>query len=143
MYKLNLKEEKCMLSVVSETWHRRLGHINGRDLNKMKNCVNGIDFHEKIDKFSCTVCCEGKQAKLPFPREGYSENIKGYRVYDPELNDVRTSRDVIIYVYDPELNDVRTSRDVIIYEDQKFNMVDVIIGENPELVSVGEDPEDT
>lgn len=52
-----------------ETWHRRLGHINSSSLNKMKNgAVEGITYPElaNIGKSSCTVCCEGKQARLSF-----------------------------------------------------------------------------
>lgn len=53
----------------SDIWHRRLGHINSDSLNKMKNgAVEGISFPEKanISKSSCIICCEGKQARLPF-----------------------------------------------------------------------------
>lgn len=35
---------------------------------------------------------------------GYAENIKGYRVYDPENNSIRTNRDVIIMEKYPTIN---------------------------------------
>lgn len=63
LYKLNLKQEQCMLTTCdsSELWHRRLGHINSQDLNKMKHCVNGLMLKGSatIDKSNCIVSCEG------------------------------------------------------------------------------------
>lgn len=74
IYKLKLKDEKCMLTVQdkSEIWHRRLAHINSQDLNKMKNCVIGLELKGSvnIDKSNCIVCCEGKQSRQPFPNIG-------------------------------------------------------------------------
>lgn len=59
-------------STSSLTWHRRLGHINANDLAKMNNgVVDGVSFQEnsvRLNKASCTVCCEGKQTRLPFPQ---------------------------------------------------------------------------
>lgn len=57
-----------MLGASLETWHRRLGHINVKDLNKMRNFVESLDINDKVveDKIDCVVCCEGKQSKLPF-----------------------------------------------------------------------------
>ncbi|GBP26968.1 Retrovirus-related Pol polyprotein from transposon TNT 1-94 [Eumeta japonica] len=54
----------------SNIWHRRLGHINTNDLNKLKNgAAEGVSFDDKSEnnKNSCIVCCEGKQTRLPFP----------------------------------------------------------------------------
>ncbi|KAJ8737027.1 hypothetical protein PYW07_000298 [Mythimna separata] len=65
-----LKNGVYRLNVVN-TWHRRLGHINSTDLNKLKNgAVEGVSFDEKCgpNKASCTICCEGKQTRLPFPQ---------------------------------------------------------------------------
>lgn len=74
VYKLNLKAEQCMLTTCdsSELWHRRLGHINSQDLNKMKHCVNGLMLKGSatIDKSNCIICCEGKQTRLPFSTTG-------------------------------------------------------------------------
>lgn len=75
VYKLDLcytpLKTKCLLARDSASlWHRRLGHINTNDLNKMKNgAVEGVsyaDSHE-VTKSNCVVCCEGKQSRLPFP----------------------------------------------------------------------------
>jgi hypothetical protein len=75
VYRLNIVKSQHVLAASvktsSTTWHRRLGHINANDLCKMKNgAVEGVTFPDKngqIDKSSCTVCCEGKQTRLPFP----------------------------------------------------------------------------
>ncbi|KAG6438793.1 hypothetical protein O3G_MSEX000229 [Manduca sexta] len=75
VYRLNTVKSQQLLAATVTTsstiWHRRLGHINANDLNKMKNgLVEGMSFQDKMDrpdKSNCTVCCEGKQARLPFP----------------------------------------------------------------------------
>lgn len=72
VYKLNLQTQNCLLTsaVNGETWHRRLGHINSNDMNKMKRCglVEGLEYTDTFttSKLSCEVCCEGKQTRLPF-----------------------------------------------------------------------------
>lgn len=79
VYKLNVKHKHdCLFTTTSddmksELWHRRMGHLNSNDLNKMKEgAVEGIDFKDKavIDKSSCVVCCQGKQSRLPFNHVG-------------------------------------------------------------------------
>ncbi|KAG5864893.1 hypothetical protein JTB14_011137 [Gonioctena quinquepunctata] len=63
VYKLRVKKEhQCMLSSTtsasSEIWHRRLGHINYKDLCKMQaGAVEGMTFKTKRD--STNKCCEG------------------------------------------------------------------------------------
>lgn len=75
VYKLNtVRSEKVLAAATIHTvdarrWHRRLAHINSIDLEKMKNgAVKGITYTEKADitKSNCEVCCEAKQARLPF-----------------------------------------------------------------------------
>ncbi|KAG5864100.1 hypothetical protein JTB14_016257 [Gonioctena quinquepunctata] len=143
IYKLRVKKEhQCMLSSTtsasSEIWHRRLGHINYKDLCKMQaGAVEGMTFKTKRDSTNkCIVCCEGlggektpyeiwngrkpnienirifsSTAMVHVPKAnrtkwqkkskrtiliGFGENTKGYRVYDPEVGSVSTSRDVVI-----------------------------------------------
>jgi hypothetical protein len=75
VYRLNIVKSQQLIAASvtpsSQTWHRRLGHINSTDLSKMKNgAVEGLSYPDKsgnLDKSSCTVCCEGKQSRLPFP----------------------------------------------------------------------------
>lgn len=74
VYKLNLRNTqvtKCLIARDNSLlWHRRLGHINTKDLNKMKNgAVEGVDYKDsyEVTKSTCAVCCEGKQSRLPFP----------------------------------------------------------------------------
>ena len=73
VYKLRLENQQCLFtstSVVSDvTWHRRMGHLNVNDLNKMRDgAVTGVSYtdNSRIDKSTCTICCEGKQSRLPF-----------------------------------------------------------------------------
>lgn len=69
VYKLNVKTKitkNCLLaSSVADgnTWHRRLGHINSNDMNKMKcGLVEGIEYPGTftINKSNCETCCEVK-----------------------------------------------------------------------------------
>lgn len=74
VYKLEVEHQNSCLftspvEASSEVWHRRLGHINMSDQNKMKSgAVTGVSYTDKavISKSTCTVCCEGKQSRLPF-----------------------------------------------------------------------------
>lgn len=74
VYKLNITEVDCLLTSVSgNVWHRRFAHLNGSDLQKMKDgAVVGLTYTDepKASKTSCIVCCEGKQARLPFSHIG-------------------------------------------------------------------------
>lgn len=73
VYRLNVKSASLLAAsaMTSGTdWHRRMGHLNSKDLNAMKNgAVEGLMYNDKADvsKLNCTVCCEGKQTRLPFP----------------------------------------------------------------------------
>lgn len=82
VYRLYTKTEQLLAATAvasSVIWHRRLGHINSTSLTKMKNgAVEGISYPEvaNIDKASCTICCEGKQARLPFQQSlSKTENV--------------------------------------------------------------------
>lgn len=57
-----------------EVWHKRLGHLNLRSMNLMKNgLVTGMDFDNTT--FSpCVACITGKQTKLPFPKKSQSRS---------------------------------------------------------------------
>lgn len=74
VYKLKMSEDcsSAAAMVSSEVWHRRLGHVNSQYLNKMQDAVQGLTLDSKTDisKSSCVACCEGKQSRLPFPKEG-------------------------------------------------------------------------
>lgn len=74
VYKLDLCKTpvtKCLIARDNALlWHRRLGHINTKDLIKMKNgAVEGVEYKDsyEVTKSNCAVCCEGKQSRLPFP----------------------------------------------------------------------------
>lgn len=77
VYKMDIERSQCLFTpsseVSSEIWHRRLGHLNINDQNKMKDgAVTGISYKDKsvINKGTCTVCCEGKQFRSPFGQTG-------------------------------------------------------------------------
>lgn len=53
------------------TWHRRLGHLSGKDLSNIQrdNIVDGLGSVKLRDEFECTVCVKGKMTRTPFPRK--------------------------------------------------------------------------
>lgn len=71
VYKLLYRQTEALAMASAEVWHRRLAHVNYRDLIKMKDSVNGLDFKDVCNKENfCQVCCEGKQSRLPFKHVG-------------------------------------------------------------------------
>lgn len=55
-------------------WHRRLGHLNRKDMSILENnLVTGLDFSE-IDPEPCVACIEGKQRA-----ESHFQKFKGSR----------------------------------------------------------------
>lgn len=81
MYKLNIEtpEQCCLATVSGEIWHRRLAHINEKELKRMANgAVDGMICKGEINinKHNCETCNEGKQTRLPFPHTGsHADNI--------------------------------------------------------------------
>jgi hypothetical protein len=52
-----------------EIWHRRLGHVNFRDLVKAvgNRSIEGVDALDSTRRSTtCEVCCKGKMVVLPF-----------------------------------------------------------------------------
>lgn len=50
-------------------WHRRLGHLNSRDLVEMsrKHVVEGVDIGRSCNLLPCDTCMKGKLSALKFP----------------------------------------------------------------------------
>ncbi|KAL4718122.1 hypothetical protein ACJJTC_006557, partial [Scirpophaga incertulas] len=101
-------------------WHRRLGHLNARSMNLLRNGIaSGINYDSSYEQ--CIACIEGdkvnisnlrvfgclayavqeKRKKLdakskPYIFVGYCENTKGYRLLDPlAFNDCTIARNVV------------------------------------------------
>lgn len=53
-------------------WHRRMGHLNFTDVNKLPECTEGVSPFSDINKdpITCTTCLEGKQTRKPFKNVG-------------------------------------------------------------------------
>lgn len=108
VYKLKIQENISAAAILSgEIWHRRLGHINSDCLNKMQNAVNGMTLEHKVDitKSTCTVCCEGKQSRLPFTHVG-SRNTEVLNTIHTDIcgpmecNSIGGSRYFVLFVDD-------------------------------------------
>lgn len=56
---------------LAEIWHRKLGHINYRDLWKchQDKAVIGLKLDERRDEVFCDTCVKGKMTRTPFPKE--------------------------------------------------------------------------
>nr|GEY99900.1 ribonuclease H-like domain-containing protein [Tanacetum cinerariifolium] len=83
----------------SSLWHRRLGHINFKTMNKLVkgNLVRGLPSKIFKNDHTCVACQKGKQhkASCKFDRKadegflvGYSINSKAFRVYNSRTKKV-------------------------------------------------------
>jgi hypothetical protein len=64
-------------NLVSDLWHKRLGHISKKTLDEMvhKGQVRGVDLNEKPREQPCPACTQGKSTRLPFG-EGTSKTSR-------------------------------------------------------------------
>nr|GEW55890.1 ribonuclease H-like domain-containing protein [Tanacetum cinerariifolium] len=103
MYSFNLKnidpsgDLACLFSKAlideSNKWHRRLGHVNFKNLNKLVkgNLVRGLPSNIFENDHTCSAYKKGKQHKASF---GYSLNSKAFRVYNLETKRVEENMHV-------------------------------------------------
>nr|GEX62596.1 hypothetical protein [Tanacetum cinerariifolium] len=58
----------------SMLWHRRLGHLNFKTMNKLvrSNLVNGLPSKSFENDHSCVACLKGKQHKASFMTDDFS-----------------------------------------------------------------------
>lgn len=77
-YKLNSAEERIprTATLVDENiWHRRLGHMNRKFMQDLRNhAATGVNFRDD-KKGVCITCTKGKQTKLPY--ESQNKRAKG------------------------------------------------------------------
>jgi len=55
----------------AEVWHRKMGHLNYRDLIKCSrvNAMLGMQISDHPNETDCEVCARAKMVKSPFPRK--------------------------------------------------------------------------
>lgn len=75
MYKLNIFKGNAFMSTSEsqslEVWHRRMGHLNFNDVNKLPLCTEGVKIiNTDENKINCIPCLKGKHTKLPFKNIG-------------------------------------------------------------------------
>lgn len=66
VYKLNASVPSAMLTKSADDiieWHRKLGHLNYRDVAKLTNITSNV-------RDKCEVCIKAKQPRLPFESRG-------------------------------------------------------------------------
>lgn len=77
LYRLKKPNEKSMLAEAGHRdgcqhiWHRRLGHRNHEDINRIVQDDLGKDLiiQDCGIRSVCTTCCQGKLTRLPFPKQ--------------------------------------------------------------------------
>ena len=55
-------------------WHRRLGHLNYGDMERLKRMSTGMQYTRQGEVGMCVSCCRGKMAERAFP--GHNERGK-------------------------------------------------------------------
>ena len=71
MYRLNRSADESLLTMNTQIWHRRLGHLNAQGFRKLEVLVDGVVLGK--DAISeCVACLEGEHARNPFPSSCFS-----------------------------------------------------------------------
>ncbi|KAD5507725.1 hypothetical protein E3N88_15428 [Mikania micrantha] len=74
--KISVKGHPCLFSKASfkesNLWHRRLGHVNIKNMNQLvkHGLVRGLPLKDFSCDENCTACLKGKQHKVSFPPIG-------------------------------------------------------------------------
>ncbi|KAD2393219.1 hypothetical protein E3N88_40196 [Mikania micrantha] len=74
--KISVKGHPCLFSKASlkesNLWHRRLGHVNLKNMNQLvkHGLVRGLPMKDFSCDENCTACLKGKQHKVSFPPIG-------------------------------------------------------------------------
>ncbi|GJY44965.1 putative ribonuclease H-like domain-containing protein [Tanacetum coccineum] len=110
MYSVNMKNivpKECLTCLVAKAtldesilWHRRLGHVNFKTINKLvkDNLVRGFPSKRFENDQTCVACLKGKQHKASCKFDGksndgffigYSLNRKAFRVYNIRTRKVK------------------------------------------------------
>ncbi|KAG6457289.1 hypothetical protein O3G_MSEX010208 [Manduca sexta] len=62
----------CKAKSSQQLWHRRLGHLNKRSMDLLqRGMASGINY-TRSQYTPCVACIEGKQSRLPFPKQSYN-----------------------------------------------------------------------
>ncbi|KAG5873100.1 hypothetical protein JTB14_035252 [Gonioctena quinquepunctata] len=84
LFKIDRPSENAMLTrsdILGNAliWHKRMGHVNFPNLNKLKNgLVHGITFHEKIlEGFVCEICATNSGPPIEDVSDEESDDSSG------------------------------------------------------------------
>ena len=78
LYKLKRHPETSLVhesTSSSELWHRRLAHINYKELPCVRKVATGLPYLKIDHEGTCKGCARGKNIKNPFPKS--ETNTKG------------------------------------------------------------------
>lgn len=66
-----IRTDRGSVETPMEIWHRRMGHLNLRDLSTSvrDGNVRGVKFTGPERDFKCEVCALGKMTRAPFPKK--------------------------------------------------------------------------
>ncbi|CAK9814306.1 Retrovirus-related Pol polyprotein from transposon TNT 1-94 [Anthophora quadrimaculata] len=73
-------------------WHQRFGHLNVRDLRKLKSCnmVEGMNLRSNVNNVDCQVCDKGKICQQPFKSSNSKSTVKLGLVHSDICGPMRT-----------------------------------------------------
>ena len=64
-----------------ELWHRRLGHLNVRSVRFLESMVSDIILGKDASSMPfCEGCVQGKQHRMPFPKDGGTRATKPLKI---------------------------------------------------------------
>lgn len=66
------KTSTCSYANDFKSWHRRLGHLNVRDMKEAirNGTIRGLELSEiPKEQFECEICEKGKMSRTPFPKK--------------------------------------------------------------------------
>lgn len=78
VYRMHVVQQKAYLlnnPDISKIWHRRLGHLNRKAMNILKDWSTGMDNFTRDDNI-CEVCVKAKDARKPFKSSMSQTNNK-------------------------------------------------------------------
>nr|GEW16550.1 ribonuclease H-like domain-containing protein [Tanacetum cinerariifolium] len=95
----------------SNLWHRRLGHINFKTMNKLvkRNLVRGLPLKIFENDHTCVACQKGKQDKASFSAGNRTNGIAGSKIHSDVGQEGKEKLSDQEYILLPGLN---TSSDV-------------------------------
>nr|GEU91044.1 putative ribonuclease H-like domain-containing protein [Tanacetum cinerariifolium] len=152
MYSFNLKkidpsgDLSCLLSKASidesNKWHRRIGHVNFKNLNKLVkgNLVRGLPSKIFENDHTCVACQKGKQHKACCPQE--ANNSTGTQANDDQGANLKEidihDEHFVLLIWSAYSTSIKSSGDKIGTNEKPVSHVEQIFQEELEKLKIQE-----